>query len=587
MLTRLRLPVPRPLFATPLLLLACCIVLLSGCDTPLAPSPAQPDFPDLPDPYQCSTGAGTLHENAIERSTTWRRIDAPHRVRRQLTVGGPPSGAGPPEVVLTIEPGSPVCFADGAGLDVAIGSAVVAAGTQQLPIMFAPMSDGGTWSMTQSGPTLISTFGPTSVLRHVQLRGGSVAIFAPLTIDSVWIRGGSVNVGGNVRITRSLIEDAPVAMWGGELFFQATHIKRGSLVLKADAQVRLISGRIEDSPGTGLIMSTDRYEPRILQAGAVRIVGARGYPAQLTAEAASQLLASPEKQDSLLGNARDTLIVFGTSAKDLTIRPGLPWKVHPDFQPVITEPKLVHRIGLTGMATLRMEPGAALVGGLYVEDYARVLAMGTVTSPVTVYDSHAGSREGGHYAIPDLGNGLVFRSGESPESVLLHARLLSTAIVASGAQRLYVDSSYIGGGSLALRSAGSRITDSRVEDAAATRAGAVVLDAPFLRLSGTTVLRSPRAGIVVSATGVMLKGCHVENSGDAGVHVRSGEAVAVKDCNLVDNGGAGVENEGPHAVDATMNWWGHVGGPVAGDGVIGLVLTVPYRTAPLLPGGSN
>lgn len=53
-------------------------------------------------------------------------------------------------------------------------------------------------------------------------------------------------------------------------------------------------------------------------------------------------------------------------------------------------------------------------------------------------------------------------------------------------------------------------------------------------------------------------------------------------CNLEDNGGSGIHNESAAVADATGNWWGDPGGPLApgGDGVLPNVDYSPFLVAP-------
>jgi hypothetical protein len=165
--------------------------------------------------------------------------------------------------------------------------------------------------------------------------------------------------------------------------------------------------------------------------------------------------------------------------------------------------------------------------------------------------------------------------------VIRHAELYSTSLTSHGAHQLVIDSSVITDGSVMLRSAGSRITATRMHRPDSTAAAAVLLEADGVAMTGTTIVASPRAGVLVTGSDVTIHDCHIEGSAGAGVRVDAGENLRINDCNLVDNGGPGVDNRSIHIVDATRNWWGHEDGAEAGDGVAGLVLTRPHRTTPL------
>ncbi len=108
--------------------------------------------------------AGTLHNTPITTSELWTLAGAPHVVRGTVSVGG---AAG---VVVTIEPGVAVLFADGAGLTFGLGAtgSLVASGSPTAPI---ELRGAGTTSTPGSWIGLTLRGVNQSVLRNVTLSG--------------------------------------------------------------------------------------------------------------------------------------------------------------------------------------------------------------------------------------------------------------------------------------------------------------------------------------------------------------------------------------------------------------------------------
>ena len=128
------------------------------------------------------TVGGSLHNQNITQSQTWRAVDGPHLVDGQLEVGG---ASGP---VLTIEAGSVVRFTDGSGLWFGSFSgpgALRAEGTASAPITMradAALPAAGDWE----GLLFLRNAGPSD-LEHVTLShcGGGGAEPACIWVEGV------------------------------------------------------------------------------------------------------------------------------------------------------------------------------------------------------------------------------------------------------------------------------------------------------------------------------------------------------------------------------------------------------------------
>jgi hypothetical protein len=119
---------------------------------------------------------GTVHLNTVTADEIWTRAAGPHFVRTSVRVGGPTP------VTLTIEPGTELRFAEGAGLVMdREGSALRAIGTAEAPITFdvdSSRSNEGYWA-----GVLLAT--SASELRHVVMRScaGSGALVQTVDLN--------------------------------------------------------------------------------------------------------------------------------------------------------------------------------------------------------------------------------------------------------------------------------------------------------------------------------------------------------------------------------------------------------------------
>ncbi|HKP74006.1 MAG TPA: right-handed parallel beta-helix repeat-containing protein, partial [Longimicrobiaceae bacterium] len=367
------------------------------------------------------------------------------------------------------------------------------------------------------------------------------------------------------RVDTTTNRGEPAVTLGDSSRFMATVVRgaAGAGILLSGTGVQLNGGRVEGSGGPGL-MGTGS----LAYAKPVRVVGGHVHPAELPLAALARLYPAPADQDSLLGNARDTIYVLGgPAAASFTARQVLPWRVRAT-------------VAVQAPGILRAEPGAVLVfdagAGLRLHSGGRILARGSQAAPVlfTAEDHATGWI------------GIYLDAASTITSYLTNVRIeyadiANTAVTALGAHTVYVDSAVLRQNGIAawIVSPNSRLVRTRVDTTLAPTA-AVELGSNA-RIESTLIRASSGAGLSVLANTVMVISCEVRGSVNDGIVLHA--LVRVRNCNLVDNLGAGLSNQaGPTVADAEGNWWGDAGGPnaPAGDGVSGAVDFTPFRTTP-------
>ena len=276
----------------------------------------------------------------------------------------------------------------------------------------------------------------------------------------------------------------------------------------------------------------------------MRIIGSASNAIDSDLETFSQIWPTRESQDSLLGNAKDTLMLWGSGSlltRPLYLRQDLPWVVstHSAYPP-----------GGTYISDLTIEPGSSLqIDRLVV--YGNLTAPGTVANPIRISAGSQGT------------TGLIL--SDTATSTLSNVIFTGRTITANQQHQVTLQG-INSTGFIELGSPGSRITDSKIHSVPAGALG-IGLGAIFVRASGVQVLR-----------------CDVTDNGGDGIHVTSevSEGVEIHDCNLARNGGFGVNNLAAFTVDARRNWWGDPAGPSgsSGDGVSGNVDTSDPLPAP-------
>jgi hypothetical protein len=340
------------------------------------------------------------------------------------------------------------------------------------------------------------------------------------------------------------------------------------MLIEGTSAVRVLGGRIQGSGGVGIraphstgIIGTNTSP--------VRVVGGSSYPIEASATSLRRLFESADgtHQDSLKGNARDTVIMLGGSlSASLNVRAGLPWHVWGDIS-----------VGAGGLLRARatslmvFNPGV----GITAHSGGRIELRGTSAAPVVLTaDDPARGWEG------------ITLDGTATTSIVSNTRVehvayLYTALAAQGGHPVAVDSSVFrqNGRALSLLTTGSRLSRTRVDTTLSAYGPAVELGANAI-LESTRVRGSSGAGVGILSATVQVQSCEVLGSVGDGIELSA--AAPVHNCNLVGNGGVGVRNLAAALADATGNWWGDVGGPTApgGDGVAGAVTYGPWLTAP-------
>jgi hypothetical protein len=521
---------------------------------------------------------------------TWTRAGSPYHV---VTSYGYSAGK------LTIEPGTVVCLSPGAsfGADLDPSAAGIergleAIGTADQPIVFTAEDPSRPWgsiviNSSGTGPggsarithaliehatRGVDAMGPAYVdrthFRQIQTQAvifsSNGGLLTRSVVDTAAIRGGPA-----VQLNGGTFEETVIRGSGGH----GLVIGVGRSITTGD--VKLLGGRIEGSAGDGLQQEGFRGDHvRISEARAMRVVGNKGYPAQITPALIRLMYPTVASQDSLLGNALDTLQVrdgFGTG--EHIIGPRLPWAV--------SSTSVSYKVAaFENGSVLRMEPGASLTMAVVaLFRGGRLVARGTAQAPVTI--------RGGPFLL----------SGTPDDtSYIANARLIGTHFVVSDAHSLVIDSmAAIDGASFELRSRGSRFTRSTIDRGGSTedsRGGiapfvprppaALVLGATGVRFEQSSVRASVIDGVLIDAINVVATQCRVSDNAGDGIRAIMAAGVQVRECNLERNGKAGVNNESTFTLSATSNWWGSAAGPTSpgGDGVSGNVQYIPFLTVP-------
>jgi hypothetical protein len=561
---------------TPLLRAAAALVataVLAACDAPTDPAQrAAAGGPSLLITPACAgTGGETHGEQVITTAQTWTRANSPHRVTGHISVQG---AAGR----LTVAPGAVVCFEPATDLVFEGGGRLTARGRDTAQILFTARDRAWGWRGLEFTDT---TSGP-SYLTHVRVEyAAGTAIHAagqhPVYVDSAVIRQnwrGVELLSSGSRLSRSVVDTtadrASAAVWleAGTRFEQT--IVRGSAQagVRAFGDVLLLGGRIEGSRGIGLEawgLPINRWSR------AIRVVGGQSYGAEMGAEALATMYPTPALQDSLLGNAVDSLLVVGGGPlrRSLTVGPRLPLRVW-------------HTVVDSGGALIA-EPGASFtfedLAGIQVQNGGRLASRGTAANPV-LFTANDPAR--GWTGIMLSGAGVS--NNYVTNSRLEHVSVNYTAITAYGAHRVIVDSSVIrqSGRAAALYTQNSRMSRTRVDTMLDSRVAAVELGGN-VRLESTRILAPAGPGVKITSSTVLVASCEVRDGDQDGIVVNTGGMV-VRNCNLVNNLGVGIRNTSGGTADAAGNWWGDTGGPTGpgGDGVSGDVVYTPWRTTPFV-----
>ncbi len=545
--------------------------VLGACDAPTDPgSAAVAGGPSMLVTPACGGMGGQWHlEDTITTVQTWTRATGPHRVPERIVVG---TGGR-----LTVAPGAVVCFHANAGLTVR-GGRVLARGRDTAQVLFTAHDPAAGWAgMHFSASPGGSSYLTNVRIEHVQVHDVAVhsAHDHPVYIDSAVIRqsGSAVSLmAPGSRISRSRVDTTTnrggVAVFlGTGARFEQTIVRRaaGTGMEVAGPGVLLLGGRIEGSGGVGLRYLGDAAPSPYFTP--IRIVGGAGYPALMTASTLARTYGTPALQDSLLGNARDTLVIHGgmLRRRTLTLGPRLPVLV-------------TSTVEVDSVATFAAQPGARMVFARYAQVLARnggrVYFRGSAASPVLLTADDPSLRWGG----------LRLYGTVASTSYLTHTRIehvSGTAVDAAGAHRVLVDSSVIrmSNRAVVLYSPNSRLAHSRVDTTLSSRDAAVELGSNA-RFESTLVRAAGSTGVLIWSSSVVVMSCEVRDGFGHGIYLV--RPVTIRNCNLVNNAGAGILGVSNSRSTVTGNWWGSTRGPSAadGDGAEGWLLFNPWRTTP-------
>ena len=138
-----------------------------------------------------------------------------------------------------------------------------------------------------------------------------------------------------------------------------------------ESGVQLLGGRIEGSGDTGLQVF---YDNAVSAFQPIRVTGGSGYGVEMPIGALAKGYGTAAEMDSLVGNARDTVVVMGgTLTSPVYPTAGLPWRLR-------------FTIDVDSGGSLRPQPGAHLAfdpfSNVWVRGGGRLLARGTQAAPV-------------------------------------------------------------------------------------------------------------------------------------------------------------------------------------------------------------
>ncbi|MFO7894444.1 MAG: Ig-like domain-containing protein, partial [Longimicrobiales bacterium] len=526
----------------------------------------------------CTDPGATEHSTDVTTAETWSLAASPHRVTGSLSVQ---SGGS-----VTIEAGAVVCFDDGVQVDFA-GGRLAANGTAAEPVALIATDAGSPWTGLRFSGTPADTSRLTNV-RVVDARSTAGAIEAadahPIVLDSVRVRQahqvavqltspGSRMVRSNVDTTRessyaavvvgstSRIESITVRGAAGDgvrtvstgtgqaaVLQDVTILGAGSRGLSVQSDsARLANVRIERSTGIGLD-ARDGYD--LAEASGVRVLDGVSYGAQLGLHNVHVLAPTVVDQDSLLGNAKDTLLVDGgniagtvdfdgnpVTTVEVEAGPSLPWRVTGDLT-------------IDAAGILRVKPGARLAfeaGRRASFSAGRLIAQGTADSTI-VFTSTAAEKHWDH---------LNFSGDPKDTSYVAHAVLewasgaTNYGAVYSGDQHpVAVDNTVIRQSedrAAYLRGPGSRLIDSRVDTVAGTRP-AVVLGGGT-HLATTTIRGVEGSGIRVIGSGVVIDTVDVLNAGAEGASIQ-GASASIHGLRIEGAAGTGLIATGSYPLTA-------------------------------------
>jgi hypothetical protein len=554
---------------------ALLVAALAACDAPThVQDRATAGGPSLLITPACAGTGGTTHiGGTVTTAQTWTRAASPHRVTGQVYV----TGAGR----ITIAPGAVVCFEPWADLTAQEGGRLSIRGRDTAQVVLTARDPirgwGGIWLFgTPAGPSYVTN----ARVEHVGLE--STAIYAsdghPVYVDSAVIRqsGQAVALYSlNSRLSRSRVDTTtnrwmPAVQLSANARFESMVVRgaAGNGVVVGGNGVLLSGGRIEGSGGLGLQVSSE--SPLSAYSKAVRVVGGRTYGVALGAAALARLYPTPALQDSVRGNAVDTLVIFGEPFRGtVTLGPSMPVRA-------VNDPIVVDSAGV-----LTLLPGTRIVFDddtrVEMRNGGRLSSRGTPASPVLLTASD-----------PAYGwGGLLFQGTRTSLNYVTNTRIEhvgrhSAAVTAYDGHRVIVDSSVIrmSGAGASLHSLNSRLSRTRVDTTTNSNLPAVELGSNA-RIESTRIQAAAGYGLYIASNTAVVASCDIRD-GDTDAIAMEYAAVQVHNCNFVNNVGLGIRNTTTTSVSVTGNWWNSTGGPagVGGAGMAGPLVASPWRTTP-------
>jgi len=550
--------------------------VLGACDAPTAPGTAAAGGPSLLVTAACAgTGGQTHAAQHIVTAQTWTRANSPHRVTGNIDVD---SGGR-----LIVAPGAVVCFEPATTLRAYNGGRLWARGHDTAQVVLTARDPYRGWyGIVLYGAPVGPSYLTNARVEHVHFEYTALTTAQQhdVYVDSAVIRqsGQAVRFGtAGSRLVRSRVDTTTnrilpaVDLAAGRFEQSVVRGAAGTGVSVDGPGVLLVGGRIEGSGGVGLRVA---YELNPASR-AVRVVGGKTHAAELPLPALTRMYSTAALQDSLGGNASDSVFVTGGILRSaLTVGARLALHVRP------------FGIQVDSGGSLVLQPGARMVfgpdAGITAQNGGRLWSRGSAASPVRLTADD-----------PALGwYGLGFYSfATSPSYVtntrIDHVRLGGAAVYAPHGHPVIVDSTVIrqSGMGIHLAAQNSRLSRTRVDTTLDARFPAVYL-AGNTRMESTRIRASAGPGLAIWSPYVVVASCEIRDGDQDGILMEY-YVVPVHNCNLVNNAGAGIRrNPGGAggAVDVTGNWWGSADGPMGpgGDGVSGTLVYSPWRTTPFV-----
>ncbi|HEU4884149.1 MAG TPA: right-handed parallel beta-helix repeat-containing protein [Longimicrobium sp.] len=518
----------------------------------------------------CAGGGGTAHAgDSITTAVAWGAGGNPHQVSQTVVVdaGGQ----------LVIYPGAVICFQGGTGIRARNGGRVHARGSNTATILMTAYDPANGWSGVElrDNPPVWNSYLTNVVMEHVA--SGSTAVTSldqhPVLIDSAVVRqtGQALRLLAPFsRVSRSRVDTTtdgtrPAVAIGDSVIWQRVDLRGAAGVgvrVEGTVGVYLLGGRIIGSGGVGLQVPS---RSAVQGAAPVRVTGGAVHGAELSAGAFAVIYPNLTDQDSLLGNARDTLYMTGDTLTERVIaRAVLPWHVR---APVYVE---------SGGEVLA-QPGARLSfdAGTGIElRWALLQARGTPAAPVLFTADDP--------ALGWSGMEIVFGDSSYLTNVRIeHVDASHTAVYAAFTP-LVIDSAVFRqvGNAVQMWGGGASISRTRVDT---TLAGGWAVSLAYdTRIESTLIRASAGTGLLLWDTDVQVVSCEVRDAGWAGIQMFY--ETTVHDCNLVNNAGPGIDNMFGTTADVTNVWWGDAAGPngTNGDGAAGDLNYTPWRTTPFV-----